>query len=538
MPLHDSFKQKKTTNIVKMSAMPTPEDLNFAMTRVINEKCEPQAFAWSMDNQTRVLYIIRSLDGANWVLRSGEEFDAPVVWRYATTDSQMIYTLIATESQSTPATPAVIPEELRPRENPPEAKATLVGDKDIQSETMTGSLFADRYEIVERVGIGGTGTVYKAKQQFIDRFVALKLLHRNLLQDETSKKRFEHEAKAASALSHPNLIVIYDFGFSMTGRPFIAMEYVEGSSLHDLLANKGPLEPQTFFHIFGQTCQAISHAHSRNVMHRDLKPSNIVLTHTEGGETVKVVDFGMAKMWKLQEQDQGLTQSGQVMGSPYYMSPEQCRGEDLDLRTDVYSLGCVMYEAIAGFVPFSGKDIIQTLYMHVNDMPRRFSQANPKIQIPEELERIVFKALQKDIDRRYQTVDALWSDLERFANRSRHQQSEGVARAVDQIRHVTKMPEHQIGYSASDLLVEAGIISPEDMSSANAIKGQLGGDAAAILVANGMIEHNVFDAANRCKSLIREGHLSSAHATILIKYCQRSKVDFERAVTDLGWNLP
>jgi serine/threonine protein kinase len=538
MPLHDSFKQKKTTNIMKMSAMPTPEDLSFAMSRVINEKCEPQAFAWMMDNQTRVIYIIRSVEGVTWVLRSGEEFDAPVVWRYSTTDSQMIYTLIATESQVTPDAPAVIPEELRPREKPLEVTAVVSGDKDIQSETMTGSLFADRYQIIERVGIGGTGTVYKAKQQFIDRYVALKLLHRNLLQDETSKKRFEHEAKAASALSHPNLIVIYDFGFSLTGRPFIAMEYVEGSSLHDLLATKGPLEPQTFFRIFDQTCQAISHAHSRNVMHRDLKPSNIVLAHTESGEAVKVVDFGMAKMWKLQEKDQGLTQSGQVMGSPYYMSPEQCRGDDLDLRTDVYSLGCVMYEAIAGCVPFSGKDIIQTLYMHVNDMPRRFSQANPSLQIPEELERIVFKAMQKDIERRYQTVDALWSDLQRFANRSRHQQTEGVARAVAQIRHVTQMPEHQIGFSASDLLIEAGIIRTEDLESANAIKGQLCGDAAAILVANGMIEHNVFDAANRCKSLIREGHLSPVHASILIKYCQRSKVDFERAVTDLGWNLP
>src|ERR1700733_6428968 len=161
MPLHDSFKQKKTTNIMKMSAMPTPEDLSFAMSRVINEKCEPQAFAWMMDNQTRVIYIIRSVEGVTWVLRSGEEFDAPVVWRYSTTDSQMIYTLIATESQVTPDAPAVIPEELRPREKPLEVTAVVSGDKDIQSETMTGSLFADRYQIIERVGIGGTGTVYK-----------------------------------------------------------------------------------------------------------------------------------------------------------------------------------------------------------------------------------------------------------------------------------------------------------------------------------------------------------------------------------------
>jgi hypothetical protein len=165
-------------------------------------------------------------------------------------------------------------------------------------------------------------------------------------------------------------------------------------------------------------------------------------------------------------------------------------------------------------------------------------QVNPKLQIPDELEKIVFKALQKDLERRYQSVDALWEDLERFANRNRHQTTQGVARAIAQIRQVTKMPERQIGYSASDLLIEAGVISADDLSSADDIKGRLGGDAAAILVANGKIEFNVFDAANRCRSLIREGHLSSDHASILIKYCQRSKVDFEKAVADLGWNLP
>ncbi|HEY9713861.1 MAG TPA: serine/threonine-protein kinase, partial [Chroococcales cyanobacterium] len=339
MPLHDSFKRRGKTNIVKLSAPPTAEDLAYGMAQATQPRSEPVGFGWTACGDDRVLYIVRGYGGAevNWILRAGEQPDSPMVWRYSTTDYQMIYTLLA-EEHAPPEPAAVIPEYLRPK--PPEEEAEdpeateTTGSSSSNSdglagedgdESAIGTVFAERYEIIEKVGKGAMGTVYKARQKLIDRFVALKVLHRHLVTDEMHRRRFNQEAKASSTLKHPNLITVYDFGFGINNRPFIAMEFIEGPTLHDLLDQTATLPLDGFLAIFSQCCLGLSSAHHSGVIHRDLKPSNIVLTtNADDTLTVKIVDFGLAKVI-AGARDQNLTGSGAVVGSPYFMSPEQCR---------------------------------------------------------------------------------------------------------------------------------------------------------------------------------------------------------------------
>ncbi len=293
--------------------------------------------------------------------------------------------------------------------------ATVVGHR---MDSMVGTVLAKRYELKSFIGQGGMSVVYKAIDLQLGKTVAVKLLLPHLVNDPITYQRFQLEARAASSLSHANIVTIYDFGAGDNKEPYIVMDYLDGTPLNDAIKMLRGLALERSVAIFVQIADALQCAHSNNVLHRDLKPSNVLLIHQ--GPTldiVKLVDFGIAK---LIPQDGGeslhLTKTGEVFGSPFYMSPEQCRGEKVDARSDIYSMGCLMYEVIAGKPPIVGANLMETLYRQLSEVPPSFSVTCPDSKVPERLEAIVFKALHKDPAMRHQSMLELATELHEFLN--------------------------------------------------------------------------------------------------------------------------
>jgi serine/threonine protein kinase len=271
------------------------------------------------------------------------------------------------------------------------------------------------FRIRSKLGAGGMGEVFLAEDTRLERKSAIKFLPAELAADPERRQRFLTEARAASALNHPHVCTVYDVGETDDRVPYIAMEFVEGRSL-DALVKQGPLEISRVVQIAAQVADALDAAHASRIVHRDIKPANISLN--ERGQ-VKVLDFGLAKRmphgteWEGVTQDYQLTQHGQVLGSPSYMSPEQALGKDLDHRTDIFSLGVVLYELTTGEKPFTGANFSDVVNKIVHAQPTAIARLN--YDVPPELERITLKCLQKLPDRRYQTARELMVDLRNFA---------------------------------------------------------------------------------------------------------------------------
>jgi serine/threonine protein kinase/tetratricopeptide (TPR) repeat protein len=281
-----------------------------------------------------------------------------------------------------------------------------------KEDPLVGNILADRFEVLAKLGEGGMSAVYKARHMLMDRIVAIKLLFASDIQ---SLKRFQLEAKLACNLNHINIVSVFDFGVSNKGQPYLVMDYLEGRSLGDCVKVDGPMHLDRALGIFTQACDALTYAHKRDVIHRDLKPSNFMLVLDDNySELLKVVDFGIAKQMSFEDAaGQGLTKTGEVFGSPLYMAPEQCLGRRLDARADIYSMGCVMYEVLTGTPPLVGVNALDTLHKHINEDPLPFAITNPRCaNLPPMLERLVFKALARDVDQRYQSMLELWTDLE------------------------------------------------------------------------------------------------------------------------------
>ncbi|HMU41095.1 MAG TPA: protein kinase [Pseudomonadota bacterium] len=268
-----------------------------------------------------------------------------------------------------------------------------------QQDPLIGKVLADRFEILSRIGEGGTGVVYKAKQVTVDRTVAIKVLGAHVSSDPQWVKRFHNEARAAARLDHPNTVRMIDFGETKDGLLFIAMEFLHGRPLSDEISRLGKIPPQRALRIISQVCQSLQEAHGQGIIHRDIKPDNVFLVEMKGqGDFVKVLDFSVAKM---DTPDAQLTRAGTVFGTPAYMSPEQARGVKLAPQSDVYACGIVLYEMLTGKPPFEAALPMEVVMMHLRQKPA------PLVGFAEPIVRITMKALEKTPDRRQQSADEL-----------------------------------------------------------------------------------------------------------------------------------
>jgi serine/threonine protein kinase len=273
-----------------------------------------------------------------------------------------------------------------------------------QNDPLVGTTLGDHLQIISCLGAGGMSVVYKAKDLLLNRTVAVKILHSHSALNPKNVLRFRQEAMAASKIDHPNVIRIYEFNVPEDGQPYLVMDYIEGQSLAELIASNGPIEVQRAISLMGIICDGLQCAHEAGVIHRDLKPGNIMLLKDSSGkQTLKIVDFGIAKLLTENDQGHALTQTGEVFGSPLYMSPEQCWGKQLDGRSDIYALGCVMYEMCTGQAPIKGGSMLETIQMQTTEIPQPVITINPGIKYGENLDRVLLKALDKDPNQRYQT---------------------------------------------------------------------------------------------------------------------------------------
>ncbi|MBU6451319.1 MAG: serine/threonine protein kinase [Cyanobacteria bacterium REEB67] len=314
-----------------------------------------------------------------------------------TSEEKIDPSLRATAAESSPVT-AEEPAPVRP-------SRVLAGPP---PDDMLGTIYVGRYELTSIIGSGGMGVIYQGKQIFLGRTVAIKMLKNNLASVK-ARMRFHQEAKAASALNHPGIVAISDFGVDEKDRPYMVMEHVEGCTFSDMLRERQTLTFGELLPVFLEICDALSEAHSKGIVHRDLKPSNIMLVSDADGQVhIKLLDFGIAKMHDLQENTlQDLTKTGEALGTPLYMSPEQIMSKKVTARSDLYSLGCMMYACLTGAPPFIGQNKLDTMEKHCSEAPVPLAEAAPDLDFPSGLDPIVMSLLEKSPEDRFASVDQL-----------------------------------------------------------------------------------------------------------------------------------
>lgn len=311
-----------------------------------------------------------------------------------------------------PSLPEPAPiQPFAPTDAPPPPRA-------VGPDRLLGTFLAGKYRILEKIGEGGMGTVFVANQEPIDRQVAVKVLHHSLANDEIAVRRFEREAKVISRMRHPNTVTVYDFGRTQAGELYLVMELLEGQTVAQLVRADGPLPGLRAARIIRQACGSLSEAHELGIIHRDLKPDNIFLTHYgEQRDFVKVLDFGLVK---LADSDSfhRLTQQGKVYGTPRYMAPEQAEGRPIDNRSDIYTLGVVLYEMLTGRPLFTAETMVALLVKHIQTPPPPMGAVRPDLDVDPRLESIVMWALAKKAGDRPQSVVELARELERWEHES------------------------------------------------------------------------------------------------------------------------
>lgn len=328
---------------------------------------------------------------------------------------------------------------------PLQADITL---SDTPGDPLIGRVFDSKYELIERLGGGGMGTVYRAKHLLIDRTVAIKVLSQRFVGDETAQQRFRREARAAGRVQHPNAVAVSDFGATPDGYLFLVMEMLEGRTLRELMAREGPLDAARAVSIMLQVCGAVAAGHEVQLIHRDLKPANIFIEHRPNlPAIVKVLDFGVAK-FVVEDQDedyQTLTQVGVIIGTPRYMSPEQCSGTGtLTPASDVYSLGIILYEMLTGVVPFVAETSLALALKQLTEVPHPPREI--VASIPEKLEKVVLHALTKNPADRPANAEELRRELHEVAEELGLEHAEStVSPTMEALRQVgTESPSGRL----------------------------------------------------------------------------------------------
>ncbi len=345
-------------------------------------------------------------------------------------------------------------------------------------ELAAGQTVADRYTVLEEIGRGGMGVVYKVNQFALSRLLALKTIDATDIDDATWR-RFQQEAKATSLLDHPNLITVHDFGLLEERHPFFVMDLVEGTTLTKRIETGGPLSVEEALPLMIQVCFGLAYAHDLGIVHRDIKPSNIMLCKTEIGtanSTVKIVDFGIAKL-HLNEaaETQGLTRTGEIFGSPLYMSPEQCLGLPVDHRSDIYAVGCVFFEALTGIPPFQGNSALSTMMKHQTEKPPTLKEVTLGKEFPEEIEKLIARLLNKNPDQRYQSLKAVARDLSLLQQGVEAQSYTGVMQGGEtgsKIRTVA-FSTAILASIATSILTGTAIWVVKDYINKDSLRGQL-----------------------------------------------------------------
>jgi serine/threonine protein kinase len=328
---------------------------------------------------------------------------------------------------------------------PLQADATIA---DVLIDPLLGRVFEGKYRLDERLGGGGMGTVYRATHLLIDRPVALKVLSQRFVGDQTAQQRFRREARAAGRIHHPNAVTVTDFGTTDDGYLYIVMELLEGQTLRDLLAHDAPLDPARAVSVMLQACAAVGAAHEAGLIHRDLKPANIFIEQRPNlPAVVKVLDFGVAK-FAVEEHDDDydtLTQVGAIIGTPRYMSPEQCSGAaQLTPAADVYSLGIILYEMLTGVVPFNAETPLAIALKQVSEAPAAPREVVPSV--PAALERVVLHALTKNPQARPHDANELRSELHAIAEELGFEHADSTnAPSLDDLRNAgTESPSGRL----------------------------------------------------------------------------------------------
>lgn len=283
---------------------------------------------------------------------------------------------------------------------------------------LTGSIVENRFEVISRIGEGGMATVYKAQHRQVDLLVAIKILKMQSGFSDTDIERLKREARALNSLFHPNIVKVYSFGFLDSGEPYLVLDYLQGISLDDIVLS-GELPPVDWsVEVFKQICRGLAAAHERDLIHRDLKPSNVMIVERdEDGAFVKLVDFGIARSVDPNTDEQRLTGKGEVFGSPFYMSPEQITGKPVDKRSDIYSLGCLMYETLSGIPPLMGDTAFLTMMKHMQETPPAIADITLDRKLPDGLENIVFKCMEKNAGNRFQSATEVEQALQHCVSR-------------------------------------------------------------------------------------------------------------------------
>jgi serine/threonine protein kinase len=320
-----------------------------------------------------------------------------------------------------------------------------------------GAVIGGAFRIESVIGQGGMGVVYLAEQVSLKKQLALKILAPELV-NEQSWLRFKAEAKTLAALNHSSLVKVYDLGVHENTIPYYSMDFLQGQSLEEILANDGPLPFRQALPIFIEVLDGLAYAHRNGIVHRDLKPGNIMLCTVDGAESIKILDFGISKLiGPNAASSQSLTTVGEIFGSPFYMSPEQCSGSAVDARSDIYSLGCALIEVLTGFVPFEGKEFIETVMMHQEEAPPLLADLEPGLKYPPALDRVLAKCLAKRPQDRYQSAKEMALDLGRVLEGKEVMAPELASLSPDRSAHSAESSDRSFQLPLALTLSAAGV---------------------------------------------------------------------------------